>query len=111
MKTKLTVLTKLTVAGLIGVAVAIWMQWLSGDPAYTSFPPGPVIFIGIAAIIVLGARWWWTPLIGALIGLLVTSGWFVRYPRQFFASLIPVPSGSSPPGYGLARSFKSSPSW
>ena len=80
MKTKLTVLSKLTVAGLIGVAVAIWMQWLSGDPAYTSFPPGPVIFIGIAAIIVLGARWWWTPLIGALIGLLVTSGWFVRLP-------------------------------
>lgn len=80
MKTKLTMLSKLTVAGLIGVAVAIWMQWLSGDPAYTRFPPGPVIFIAIAAIIVLGARWWWTPLIGALISLLVTSGWFVRLP-------------------------------
>lgn len=78
MKTKLTMLSKLTVAGLIGAAVAIWTQWLSGDPAYTRFPPGPVIFIAIAGIIVLGARWWWTPLIGALIALLVTSGWFVR---------------------------------
>ena len=80
MKTKLTMLSKLTVAGLVGAAVAIWMQWLSGDPAYTKFPPGPVIFIAIAGIIVLGARWWWTPLIGALIALLVTSGWFVRLP-------------------------------
>jgi hypothetical protein len=79
MKTKLTMLSKLTVAGLIGAAVAIWTQWLSGDPAYTKFPPGPVIF-AIAGIIVLGARWWWTPLIGALIALLVTSGWFVRLP-------------------------------
>ena len=39
-----------------------------------------MIFIAIAGIIVLGARWWWTPLIGALIALLVTSGWFVRLP-------------------------------
>jgi hypothetical protein len=80
MKTNLSFLTKLTVAGLIGVAVALWMQWLSGDPAYPKFPPGPVVFIAAAGIIVMGARWWWTPLIGALISLLTTSGWFVRLP-------------------------------
>jgi hypothetical protein len=80
MKMKLTMLSKLTVAGLVGAAIAIWTQWLSGDPAYIKFPPGPVIFIAIAGIIILGARWWWTPLIGALIALLVTSGWFVRLP-------------------------------
>ena len=80
MKAKHTVLTKLTIAGLISVAVAIWMQWLSGDPAYPKFPPGPVIFIAVAAIVAMGTRWWWTPLIGALIALLVTSGWFVRLP-------------------------------
>ncbi len=80
MKTKHAFFTKLTVAGLIGVAVALWMQWLSGDPAYPKFPPGPVLFIAVAGIIVMGARWWWTPLIGALIALLVTSGWFVRLP-------------------------------
>jgi hypothetical protein len=80
MKTQLAFFTKLTVAGLIGVAIALWMQWLSGDPAYPKFPPGPVIFIAVAGIVVLGARWWWTPLIGALLGLLVTSGWFVRLP-------------------------------
>ena len=81
MKANLTVLTKLTVAGLISVAVAIWTQWLSGDPAYPKFPPGPVIFIAVAAIVAMGTRWWWTPLIGALLALLVTSGWFALLPR------------------------------
>jgi hypothetical protein len=82
MKTKLPMFTRLTVVGLVCVAVALWTQWLSGDPAYPEFPPGPVIFIAVAGIIVMGARWWWTPLIGALVSLLVTSGWFVRLPAE-----------------------------
>jgi hypothetical protein len=82
MKTKLPMLTKLTVVGLVCVAVALWTQWLSGDPAYPEFPPGPVVFIAVAGILVMGARWWWTPLIGALVSLLVTSGWFVRLPAE-----------------------------
>lgn len=74
----LTLLTKLTAAGLAACAIALWMQWLSGDPAYPKFPPGPVIFIVVAAMVLLGGRWWWTPLIGSLISLLVTAGWFAR---------------------------------
>lgn len=81
MKTKLSMWSKLTVAGLISATLGIWMQWLSGDPSYPKFPPGPVFFLAIAGIIVLGARWWWTPLIGALISLLVTSGFIVRLPQ------------------------------
>jgi hypothetical protein len=81
MKAKLTFLTKLTAGGLVAVAIALWTQWLSGDPAYGRFPAGPVLFIAVAAIIVWGARWWWTPLIGGLISLLVTSGWFARLPQ------------------------------
>ncbi len=81
MKMKLTFLTKLTAGGLIALAIALWTQWLSGDPAYTGFPPGPVVFIGIAAIVIFGARWWWTPMMSALISLLVTSGWFARLPQ------------------------------
>ena len=81
MKAKHTVLTKLTMVGLISIAVAIWLQWLSGDPAYPKFPPGPVIFIAVAAIVAMGTRWWWTPLIGALISLLVTTGWFALLSR------------------------------
>jgi hypothetical protein len=82
MKTNLAFFTKLTVAGLVGVAIALWTQWLSGDPAYPKFPPGPVLFIAVAGIVVVGARWWWTPLIGALISLLTTSGWLVRLPAE-----------------------------
>jgi hypothetical protein len=78
MKMKLPTFTRLTVAGLIAVAIALWTLWLSGDPAFPKFPPGPVFFLAVAGIVAMGARWWWTPLIGALIGLLVTSGWFVR---------------------------------
>jgi Domain of unknown function (DUF4383) len=80
MKTNLTFLTKLTAAGLLAVAIAIWGQWLSGDPNYPKYPPGPILFMGVAAIVIWGARWWWTPLIGALISILVTSGWFARLP-------------------------------
>jgi hypothetical protein len=82
MKTKLPALTKLTIVGLISIALGIWIQWLSGDPAYPKYPPGPIIFIAVAAIIAMGSRWWWTPLIGALIALLVTSGWFARLPGE-----------------------------
>ena len=51
MKSNLTFLTKLTAGGLVAVAIALWTQWLSGDPAYPTFPPGPVLFIGVAAIV------------------------------------------------------------
>lgn len=98
MKTTSTMLTKLTVAGLTGAAIAIWTQWLSGDPAYTRFPPGPVIFIAIGGVILLAARWWWTPLIGALIGLLVTSGWFVRLHAAILRLTHPGAVGRFAPG-------------
>jgi hypothetical protein len=93
MNTKLTVLTKVTIAGLISVAVALWTQWLSGDPAYPKFPPGPVIFIVVAAIVAFGTRWWWTPLIGALIALLVTSGSFARLPAEILRLTHPASVG------------------
>ena len=80
MKMNLTLLTKLTAGGLVAVAIAIWGQWLSGDPNYPKYPPGPILFMGVAAIVIWGARWWWTPLIGALISILVTAGWFARLP-------------------------------
>jgi hypothetical protein len=51
-------------------------------PGVSEVPAGPVLFIGVAAIVIFGARWWWTPLIGALIALLTTSGWFARLPGE-----------------------------
>ena len=82
MKREVPFLTKLTAAGLVAVAIALWTQWLSGDPAYPKFPPGPVVFIAVAAVVIYGARWWWTPLTGALISLFVTAGWFARLPQD-----------------------------
>jgi hypothetical protein len=98
MKPKLTWLTKLTIGGLVAVAIAIWMQWLSGDPAYPKFPPGPVLFIAIAAVVMYCARWWWAPLLGALIGLLVTSGWFARLPQAMLRLRHPASVGHFAPG-------------
>ena len=54
MKTNLTFLTKLTAGGLVAVAIAMWGQWLSGDPTYPKFPPGPILFMGVAAIVIWG---------------------------------------------------------
>lgn len=97
----LTFPTKLTIAGLIGCAVAIWIQWLSGDPAYPKFPPGPVFFIFVAAIITFASRWWWTPLIGSLLALLVTSGWFARIPQNMLRIAHPGSVGGFAPGIFL----------
>jgi hypothetical protein len=58
------------------------MRWLSGDPAFGKFPAGPVLFIAVSAIVIWGARWWWKPMIGGLISILTTSGWFALLPRE-----------------------------
>jgi Domain of unknown function (DUF4383) len=94
-------LTKLTIAGLTGCASAIWAQWLSGDPAYRTFPPGPVFFIVFAAFVALAARWWWTPLIGSLLGLLVTAGWFAMLPKEMLRLTHPGSIGGFGPGIFL----------
>ena len=97
----LTFATKLTVAGLVGCAFAIWIEWLSGDPSYPKFPPGPVFFIAVAAIVTFAARWWWTPLVGSLLALLVTSGWFALLPRNMQHLSHPGSTGNFAPGIFL----------
>jgi heme/copper-type cytochrome/quinol oxidase subunit 3 len=97
----LTFPTRLTAGGLVACALSIWLQWLSGDPAYPKFPPGPVFFIAVAAIVALAARWWWTPLIGSLLSLLVTSGWFARLPQNMVRIAHPGSLGHFVPGIFL----------
>lgn len=97
----LTFPAKLTAVGLVACAVAIWIPWLSGDPAYPKFPPGPVFFIAVAAIVAFGKRWWWTPLMGSLLALLVTSGWFVRLPSNMQRLTHPGSLGHFAPGIFL----------
>jgi Predicted membrane protein (DUF2306) len=94
LKPNLTAPTKLTVVGLAACAVAIWIQWLSGDPAYPKFPPGPVFFVVVAVIVALGSRWWWTPVLGALVALLTTLGWFSRLPAELLRLSHPAQVGN-----------------
>lgn len=78
-RSRLSPAGRLTAIGLVGAAVGIWIQSLSGVEDYPSrFPPGPIILLVIAVGIVLGVRWWWTPLLGALLSLLILIGAFVR---------------------------------
>jgi len=101
MASKLPMLSKVAVAGLATVAIALWTQWLSGDPAYPKFPPGPVIFLATAGLIFWGTRWWWTPSIGTLISLFTTAGWFVRVPQQVLRLTHPGSVGNFAPGIFL----------
>ncbi len=97
-KLNLTTPTKVTFFGLVVCTVAIWIQWLSGDPAYPTFPPGPVFFIAVALLVALGSRWWWTPLLGALLSALVTVGWFETLPVEILRLTHPVAVGKFPLG-------------
>lgn len=82
MKTNLTPLTKIVIAGLVACALSLWIQWLSGDPAFPKFPPGPFFFLLVAGVIAVGRRWWWTPLLGTLVAVMTTLGWFARLPAE-----------------------------
>lgn len=67
-----------TAAGLVVAAIGIWIQSISGVPDYPSrFPPGPIILVVLAAGIAFGPRWRWTPILGALLSLLIIVGAFV----------------------------------
>jgi hypothetical protein len=69
---------KLAVAGLVGNAAGIWMQAFSGDPDYPAIPPGPIVLIVVAlGVAFTHRRWWWTPIIGTLLSLLITVGAFM----------------------------------
>lgn len=69
----------LTVVGLVGAALGIWIQAFSGVPDYgTVLPPGPIILVLIGAAIGLTSRWWWTPIAGAALSGLIIVGAFVH---------------------------------
>jgi hypothetical protein len=103
--TQPSTLTRLTAAGLVCSALAIWIQWLSGDPAYRGIPPGPILFVLFAGIIVAAARWWWSPMLGTLISALTTVGWFVRLPDEALRLIHPTTIGRFAPGIFIGTLF------
>ena len=101
MKTPLPLFTKITIAALVTTAISLWIQWLSGDPAFPRFPPGPVFFIAIAMILFYGRSLRWTPLLGSLVSLMTTSGFLVRISAETLRLTHPARIGKFAPGIFL----------
>jgi hypothetical protein len=107
MKT-LPLFTKITIAALTATAVSLWIQWLSGDPAFPKFPPGPVFFIAVAIVIFYGRRLRWTPLLGSLVSLMTTSGFLVRISAETLRLTHPSSVGKFAPGIFLGVAMQAS---
>src|SRR5439155_20688638 len=60
--------------GLLGFGTMIVVQIAGGMDNYPTIPPGLVISLAVVALIILGSRWWWTSLIGALWPLFLAVG-------------------------------------
>jgi hypothetical protein len=101
MKAQLPLFTKITIAALLSTAVSLWVQWLSGDPAFPRFPPGPFFFIAVAIVIFYGRRLRWTPLLGSLVSLMTTSGFLARLSAETFRLTHPSHVGKFAPGIFL----------
>lgn len=65
----------LIVAGLVVVAAGIVIQIAVGVD-YPTIPPGLMIVLVAAGLIVFGP-WWWTPVVGLVVGLFLLVGFFV----------------------------------
>ena len=76
-RTSLRAAGTLTVAGLVAAAAGIAIQVLSGVDEYPTIPPGLVILLVVAGLIILGARWRWTPLLGVAVAGFILFGAFV----------------------------------
>lgn len=74
-QTPLSSPAKLTVAGLIAAAAGIMIQIISGVD-FPTIPPGLIILLVAAGLVAFG-RWRWTPLVGAVVGLLQLLGLFL----------------------------------
>jgi len=108
MQTPLPLSTKITIAALVTTVVSLWIQWLSGDPAFPKFPPGPFFFIGVALVIFYGCRLRWTPLLGSLVSLMTTSGFLVRISAEMLRLTHPSRVGKFAPGISLDVSMQAS---
>ena len=71
-----TGLRALTAAGLLVGAGGIGVLWAAGQDFPVLPPPGIVILLVGALVVVLDARWW-APAVGATLGLFVTVGFLV----------------------------------
>jgi hypothetical protein len=64
----------LNVAAILGFGAMIVIQIAGGVDQYPTVPPGLVISIVVAAVLVLGRKLWWTSLLGAAWPIFLTVG-------------------------------------
>jgi hypothetical protein len=62
----------LNAAGLVVAAAGIMIQYVSGVD-YPTIPPGPIILLAAAAVVIFG-RWRWSPVVGMVAALFVLIG-------------------------------------
>ena len=74
MKPNLPLVGALNVAGLLIFGAMILIQIIGGVDIYPTIPPGLVISVAVAALVVLGARWRWTALVAAAWPLFLSVG-------------------------------------
>jgi hypothetical protein len=73
-KPNLPLVGALNVAGLLIFGAMILIQIIGGVDIYPTIPPGLVISVAVAALVVLGARWRWTALVAAAWPLFLSVG-------------------------------------
>ncbi|MGW4844347.1 hypothetical protein [Nocardia brasiliensis] len=72
-----TVLPRNTKLALYGLGIGILgliIQWIADPAKFPGFPPGIAVIAVIALLVVVGVRWWWTPLLATMIALLIIVG-------------------------------------
>lgn len=65
-----------TLVGLVVGALGISILWASGVE-FPIYPPPGIIILLAGALFVGLASWWWTPGVGAFMGLFVTVGFLI----------------------------------
>jgi len=65
---------QLSIAGLLGAATGILIQFLALPDDFPTVPPGPIILAAAAVFVTLGPRWWWSPLVGSGLTLMIAVG-------------------------------------
>lgn len=65
---------KVSVGGLAAASAGILIQYLALPEDFPTVPPGPIILGAAAVLVALGARWWWSPLVGAAVALMTSIG-------------------------------------
>jgi hypothetical protein len=67
-------LTSATLGGLAVGALGLVIQFVADPAKFGVFPLGLLLVAGAAAIVWLGERWYWSPLIAVALGSWITVG-------------------------------------